>query len=82
MDGLAQSAKKMFAELDTLSAAFKANVSDLTVAFKTKEGEQCNYHMYTVSNKDIPMIQSRIATAARYCDVEVISVVVHTPTIK
>lgn len=79
MGTLDQSAEKMFAELDTLNASFKANVSDLTVAFKTKEGEQCNYHMYTLSNRDIPMIKDRIVTAARYCDVELLSVVVHTP---
>lgn len=82
MDNLDQSAKKMFAELDTLSADFKANVSDLTVAFKTKEGEQCNYHMYTLSNNDIAMVKARIVIAARYSDVELLSVVVHTPTIK
>lgn len=81
MDTLDQSAKKMFAELDALNATFKANVSDLAISFKTKEGEQCVYHIYTVSNRDVPMIQSRVITAARYCDVEIISIVIHAPTI-
>lgn len=82
MEPLDQSAIKMFAELDQLNTRFRANVSDLTVSFEAVNGDQCNYHMYGIANKDVNALKLLIRKEAVSCGVKVLSIVAHSPGLK
>ena len=72
------SVTKMFAELDQLNAKFIADASDLTICFKSMEGEQCVYHMYNIATKDISQIKALVLIAAKYLEIEILSFVAHS----